>query len=191
MYPHTNKDCFIFQRSPFAHPVVMIRNSVLKTRNLYYNQEFKYAQDYELWSRLSEVTCFYNLQEVLLKYRVTKKQLTNKHYREQQSLAAKIRRKGFQSFLKKKGISVDLSEKLSIHDIIKLKEKVFPVLTNSKEIQAVKNFQYYLYRSIVADSFGKTLGYWFFSGDFLTFPFKYNIRIVIYNLFRHRIIAML
>ena len=190
-YPENDKDCFIFQRSPFAHPTVMIRNCVLKSGNYFYNSEFRYAQDYELWSRLSKVTCFHNLPEILLKYRVTDAQLTSKHYREQQFWAAQIRRRGFYSFCKKKNIDFYLSEDLSIKDVLGLKREVFPVLYCRKERQAVKDFCYYLYRSITMSSVWKTLWYWFSSGDFLMFSLKQNIRIVVYNLFRYRVVPML
>lgn len=66
----------------FAHPSVIIRKSVLQKHQLKYNEEFKYAQDFELFSRLIKFTKGYNLKEKLLKYRVKndteKKQLTIK-----------------------------------------------------------------------------------------------------------------
>lgn len=52
-----------------AHPSVMLRRSDFKKYNLYYNPKYK-CEDYELWSRAVRILDFYNLQEVLLKYRV-------------------------------------------------------------------------------------------------------------------------
>ena len=52
-----------------AHPSVMLRRSVFEKFNLTYNPNYK-CEDYELWSRAVRILDFYNLQEVLLKYRV-------------------------------------------------------------------------------------------------------------------------
>lgn len=52
-----------------AHPSVMLRRLGFKKYNLYYNPKYK-CEDYELWSRAVRILDFYNLQEVLLKYRV-------------------------------------------------------------------------------------------------------------------------
>ncbi len=47
----------------------MLRRLDFKKYNLYYNPKYK-CEDYELWSRAVRILDFYNLQEVLLKYRV-------------------------------------------------------------------------------------------------------------------------
>ncbi len=52
-----------------AHLSVMLRRSVFEKFNLTYNPNYK-CEDYELWSRAVRILDFYNLQEVLLKYRV-------------------------------------------------------------------------------------------------------------------------
>lgn len=55
--------------SPFGHPTVIMRKSVLDTFHLRYNPNFEYCEDYDLWSRAIRYTKFANLQEVLFKYR--------------------------------------------------------------------------------------------------------------------------
>ena len=60
----------------FCHPTVMMRKSVLDEHELNYNEEFKTAQDYELWSRLMKYTNFSTLPEILLDYRVHDKQVS-------------------------------------------------------------------------------------------------------------------
>lgn len=52
-----------------VHPGVMMRKSVLDKYEFKYDKNYKYAEDYELWSRMVCVTQIHNLQEVLLKYR--------------------------------------------------------------------------------------------------------------------------
>lgn len=61
-----------------AHPVVMFRKSVLERFNLQYNNCL-HAEDFELWSRMIKVTKFYNIQEVLLRYRFHGNNLSTVH----------------------------------------------------------------------------------------------------------------
>jgi glycosyltransferase involved in cell wall biosynthesis len=60
----------LLQDNPVAHPTVLIRTSILKEHEIFYNEDFIAAQDYELWVRLSRVTKFENLTCVLLQYRL-------------------------------------------------------------------------------------------------------------------------
>lgn len=190
-YPEQDEDCFLFQRSPFAHPVVMIRASVLKDNGLLYNPDFRYAQDYELWSRMQGMTHFHNLQEVLLKYRVTDKQITRKNNREQQLLAAKIRRKGFCSFCQRKSIVYELDEKLALNHLLEFKKVVLPVAVTPGERKAIGDFYYYLCRSITASSGLQVLWYLMSSGDLKRFSIMEKAKVIIYNIFRDQIIPML
>src|SRR5204863_8008786 len=56
--------------NPFAHPTVMLRLDLLDRHGLRYDETFRTAQDYELWTRLLTVTRGANLPEPLLKYRL-------------------------------------------------------------------------------------------------------------------------
>jgi glycosyltransferase involved in cell wall biosynthesis len=56
--------------NPFAHPTVMLRRSVLAEHVLLYDESFRTAQDYELWTRLLAHTQGENLAEPLLRYRL-------------------------------------------------------------------------------------------------------------------------
>ena len=71
--------------SPFCHPSVMIRSSVIKKNNIKYNESFEIAADYNFWIELLNFGDGYNLPEVLLYYRVglsndsyIKKEITKK-----------------------------------------------------------------------------------------------------------------
>ena len=59
---------FLHFDSPIAHPTAMIRTDLLKRVNGY-NPELRYAQDYDLWCRLSAITHLANLSESFLFYR--------------------------------------------------------------------------------------------------------------------------
>lgn len=52
-----------------AHTGAMIRKSVLEKNNIRYEEKFSPAEDYLLFLRLIKHAMFYNIQEVLVKYR--------------------------------------------------------------------------------------------------------------------------
>ncbi len=56
--------------NPFAHPTVMLRRELLAGHRLRYDQSFRTAQDYELWTRLLPHTRGANFAEPLLRYRL-------------------------------------------------------------------------------------------------------------------------
>jgi glycosyltransferase involved in cell wall biosynthesis len=66
---------FIF-KNVILHPTVMFRMSSLKKHSVYYDEKFRYMQDYELWIRFADSLKYYNLQKVLLKYRINAKGTT-------------------------------------------------------------------------------------------------------------------
>lgn len=72
--------------SPMVHPSVMIRLERLPRK--LYNDDFKKAQDYVLWGELiNNGYTLYNIQECLIKYRITTKS-GKRDYRFQQRIAA-------------------------------------------------------------------------------------------------------
>lgn len=52
-----------------AHTAAMIRKCVLTDNNVEYEEFYTPAEDYRLWARLMDVTNFYNIQDILVKYR--------------------------------------------------------------------------------------------------------------------------
>lgn len=63
-------------RTPFIHPTVMMRKSLLDKYNLRYNSNY-FTEDYELWSRAIAHFPITNLDEILLLYRSGADNLTN------------------------------------------------------------------------------------------------------------------
>tara|TARA_B100002051_G_C16745259_1_gene647149 strand:+ start:9680 stop:10756 length:1077 start_codon:yes stop_codon:yes gene_type:complete len=55
--------------NPIAHSTVMMKKSIF-TNRVSYNVDYKYSQDYALWIKLSKNYKFYNIQEILLKFRL-------------------------------------------------------------------------------------------------------------------------
>ena len=72
---------FLTQNCSVAHTAAMIRKSVLIKNNIEYEEFYSPAEDYRLWARLMEVTHFYNLQEVLVKYRWTSDNTSTRYAR--------------------------------------------------------------------------------------------------------------
>jgi hypothetical protein len=64
--------CFL--ENPFAHPTVMLRRSVLARTGLNYDERFQTAQDYHLWCRILRNTRGANLEQALVRYRLTEGQ---------------------------------------------------------------------------------------------------------------------
>ena len=79
-YPEYDKDIRILlcDNCVVAHTAAMIRKSVLIDNNIEYEEFYSPAEDYRLWSRLMDVTHFYNIQEVLVRYRWTGNNTTNR-----------------------------------------------------------------------------------------------------------------
>lgn len=87
--PEDNK-FFLQFYSTFFHPTVMIRSEIYK-QNLY-NENFLYAEDYELWARMifQENLKGSNLAENLFKYRIFQNQSSSAHRDEQNNGSARI-----------------------------------------------------------------------------------------------------
>jgi len=94
--------------SPLGHPTVMMRKSVLDKYHLRYDPRYKYAEDYELWTRAVEYTKIANLKDVLLNYRWSGDNVSITHNIEQMHVSELIKQK-----VRKK-----LGDKFSIYHMI-------------------------------------------------------------------------
>lgn len=65
----------LIKYNPMFHPTIMVRKSVLLSVGGY-NENWRYAQDYELYFRLVDLGKMYNLPEYLVKYRFSKNSIT-------------------------------------------------------------------------------------------------------------------
>ena len=71
IYPSENFDLRwrLLSGPIFPHPTVMIRKKILMSKKLKYNENLKWAQDYELWTKLLRHTNATNLNKALIEYR--------------------------------------------------------------------------------------------------------------------------
>lgn len=92
-YHQTDDDIrrHLFRYSPFSHPLIMIRKSVIDEVGGY-RDKFNPAEDYELYFRVGKRAKFGNLQDVLLKYRVIPKSMTTGGTRKMEEKTIAIRR---------------------------------------------------------------------------------------------------
>lgn len=93
-YPQTHEELLflLLFNTCFAHPSVCIRKQVFLDSKLRYRQEFVPAEDYYLWAELASITQFFNLQEVLLRYRFSETQISNDSLLRQKNVSM-IKRK--------------------------------------------------------------------------------------------------
>jgi glycosyltransferase involved in cell wall biosynthesis len=99
--------------SCLCHPSTMIRKEVLTKNNIHYRQDYKHAEDYDLWIEISKVSKLGNVQEFLFKYRSHSQQVSEQNRTTQKSSAAIIRR-NYLTFLQ-----IPFSEEeFRIHEII-------------------------------------------------------------------------
>lgn len=80
----------LLRQNSFAHPVVMIRRSVLLDHGIRYEPDYFPSEDYRLWIRLKHVTRFHNIPETLLHYRVHSNQTSTIELHNKKSNGIKI-----------------------------------------------------------------------------------------------------
>ncbi len=134
--------------NPFCHPSVMFDNELLRIENIFYNEQLKFAQDEDLWYRLSKFGKLYNLPEVLLYYRTCGERISVINRNQQQKISLDLKLKKITDFLDTsflmnveyylKLISDNdiLSEK---KDIIHIKRLIIMILNHNKKIKKVSN----------------------------------------------------
>lgn len=110
------KASMIFHNSLF-HPTVITRKKVLNNNGLNYNEEFRCAQDYELWSRMKNFTIMNNIQKSLVFYRSHGNQVTNVSNGDQKNSAKKVRK----NLLNELGV-VFSQEEMDLHNQISQNE---------------------------------------------------------------------
>lgn len=74
-----------------VHPSVLIRTASIKNNNIKYKEEYKYAEDWEMWTQMLEKNMkLYPLSTPLMKYRIAEKSMSRTHQEEIKKLRIKI-----------------------------------------------------------------------------------------------------
>lgn len=87
----------IFYFSPFCHPVIMLRKSVLNKSGLY-DHYYNPAEDYDLYFRVGKYSKFANLSVPLINYRVIENSMTTGGMKRMERKTIEIRKKYFQDY---------------------------------------------------------------------------------------------
>ena len=66
-----------------AHPSVMYRRDILLKQSLFYDERIRYSQDYMMFVNASRIGAVYCMEEVLVRYRVHKGQVSSAEAEEQ------------------------------------------------------------------------------------------------------------
>lgn len=70
--------CMLLWKDVFIHPSVMLNADIMRKYNLLYDENFRTAQDYELWCRFSNYGDVMNLPNQLCVYRAHENQVSSK-----------------------------------------------------------------------------------------------------------------
>lgn len=110
--PSSNKEIKteMLLRNRITHPSVMLRSKVLKENNLSYSEEIKKSQDYNLWAKLSDYGNFFNINQPLIKYRISENQISNKSFNEQYFYSIKNRNLYIKNFFKNINICINKND---------------------------------------------------------------------------------
>lgn len=132
----------------FAHPVVMLRKSVLDENAISYDVSKEPAEDFDLWVRLLTYGKLYNIQEVLLNYRVHQKQVSSLQSEKQRNISIDTKLNVFKNlninwnYQEEKILRKDLSN-IFFLDLQELEilVKLYNRILKSNEIKLVFNHQ--------------------------------------------------
>ena len=136
---HEEARAYLLFNTPFAHPAVIIRKDILEKYKLEYDENYKHAEDYELWSRVIEHTRISNIPKVLLHYRMHPESVSKKNSSIQADNSNKIRLK----LLKELGIDPTPTE-LDIH-----RRFVCPEYLNPKDF--ISQLELWFYKILSAN----------------------------------------
>ena len=104
----------LFFKCTMHHPSTMIRASIIQKNKIAYNADYVSANDRHLYLDMMPYTSFYNLPEVLMKYRIHKG-MTSKRKRD---LIVAEQKRLRQEMLKKMGAELSDSDIILLNDFV-------------------------------------------------------------------------
>lgn len=87
----------LFRYSPFCHPVVMIRKSILDN-SWKYDENQVFAEDYDLYFKIWKYSKFANLDDILINYRMSKTNSTTTKLKQMEIKTLAIRKKAVNEY---------------------------------------------------------------------------------------------
>lgn len=167
----------LFNSSPIYHPTAIIRRSILELHTIRYSQEYLHVEDYMLWFALSKEGRLSNLQDVLIKYRISDSQISTKYNELQFVNKNKVRKKIISEYLH--SIGIEWADNISVDELI-------VTLTNNISIFNLKGMEkkqfvellFILYFTIKHSPRNIIHYYRFFYRHF-KFPLKYQLLLLL------------
>ncbi len=129
---------------PMIHPTIMFRKSTLDKYNLKYSEKYNASEDFDMWVRASKFAKFYNIQEVLLKYRehsnnasITNEDKGKKYFLEivKNNLFEKFGYEISDSLIEGFWLACNDNAKFTLSDLIKLTELFNKFITDVQSNQ--------------------------------------------------------
>lgn len=176
-YPENHDDMYLFLSSPFAHPTVMMRKECIS--KTMYDESYPVSQDYALWVTLySKGAKFYNIQEILLRYRVSARQISSssKHNTMQKELSIILHHKAFQYYCDRYNLPNPITEESISYAQI---QYIAKYVRMPKDVK--RKFIFYLYCSVQESWFSKLYNI-IVSGNFMNLSMSNILRITKYAL---------
>ncbi len=164
--------------TPLCHPASFIRNATLKENNISYDESITSAQDYDFWRQLLLAGKLANINEILFKYRLSDVNISSTRKDEQKANARRIRRQYIKDLFKELNIKCEISDKVSLNDIKKVKESIKEVNMSEQQRLNFNNSLVCLYLSLPSYTMQVVANY-IFSGDCFVkgIPLKERIRV--------------
>jgi glycosyltransferase involved in cell wall biosynthesis len=83
-------DAELLLKNPIFHPTVMFRKSLIDKTGIRFNPAFEHLEDYYFWAELSKFTRLVNLEDILLRYRWHKENISATKQEVQYEKAAEV-----------------------------------------------------------------------------------------------------
>lgn len=101
IYPSTNDEikAEMLFNSGLAHPTLFIRHQILQDNKICYDEAYRQTQDYRLYETLYDYGEYATVPEILLEYRVSKEQISNRLHGRQIGNTQQIRRRMINKWL--------------------------------------------------------------------------------------------
>lgn len=145
-------------QNTISHPTVMLRKSLIKLRGTIYNEEYLYAQDYELWQYLYlRGIKPYTLQEPLLLLRKSQAQISCSRKQQQDEFFKTAHKHFIKEYLVNKGIITPMESE----DLVAMLKKCSAAFKMAKGIEReeLTNIIYLLYYSLATKDWKYAFGY--------------------------------
>ena len=175
---------YLFLFDVIAHPSIMFRSRLKGLRCPLYNEQYRNAQDYELWAfLLLNGIQFGYIPEVMLLYRLSKNQITYHDKNKQTENGRAIRRYLIYNYLNQYNSAYEFQSNDVSYLLSVLKNKDY--CPDDKVRRLVK---YLLYFSCVRYTSGKYIILYLIDRDalFFTLPIRCSIKVILSSFCRDR-----